>query len=230
MIYTRHALLSRDTTIMRGRDFAELTAFIAVAETQSFVRAASRLSVSRSALSGIEENPPLLAAAQSLDNKLAAFVAEATDSASDWVAIPGAWHREGTWLPANYWTSKPVFSICRLAIQHRTFTRNQTGHQSLYKFGSRGQGVLSTQSGRHELQPPLVEKIKDCPFSFCPGLHWPQQAASCTPGTFRPGALSSAGRSRCGGFRALRGWSRRCSSSSLKSGARVTHPPVSYVA
>jgi len=35
-----------------------------------------------SSLMVIEENPPLLAAAQSLDNKLAAFVAEATDSAS----------------------------------------------------------------------------------------------------------------------------------------------------
>jgi DNA-binding transcriptional LysR family regulator len=36
---------------MRGSDFAELTAFVAVAETQSFVRAASRLGLSRSALS-----------------------------------------------------------------------------------------------------------------------------------------------------------------------------------
>jgi hypothetical protein len=33
-----------------------------------------------SSLMVIEENPPLLAAAQSLDNKLAAFVAKATDS------------------------------------------------------------------------------------------------------------------------------------------------------
>jgi hypothetical protein len=37
----------------------------------------------------IEENPPLLAAAQSLDNKLAAFVAEATDSASQTVKSHG---------------------------------------------------------------------------------------------------------------------------------------------
>ena len=36
---------------MRGSDFAELTAFVAVAETQSFVRAAARLGLSRSALS-----------------------------------------------------------------------------------------------------------------------------------------------------------------------------------
>jgi len=36
---------------MRGSDFAELVAFITVAETQSFVRAASRLGLSRSALS-----------------------------------------------------------------------------------------------------------------------------------------------------------------------------------
>jgi DNA-binding transcriptional LysR family regulator len=36
---------------MRGSDFAELTAFVTVAETQSFVRAASRLGLSRSALS-----------------------------------------------------------------------------------------------------------------------------------------------------------------------------------
>ena len=36
---------------MRGSDFAELTVFVAVAETQSFVRAASRLGLSRSALS-----------------------------------------------------------------------------------------------------------------------------------------------------------------------------------
>jgi len=36
---------------VRGSDFAELTAFVAVAETQSFVRAASRLGLSRSALS-----------------------------------------------------------------------------------------------------------------------------------------------------------------------------------
>jgi DNA-binding transcriptional LysR family regulator len=36
---------------MRGSDFTELTAFVAVAETQSFVRAAARLGLSRSALS-----------------------------------------------------------------------------------------------------------------------------------------------------------------------------------
>jgi len=36
---------------MRGSDFAELTAFVAVAEAQSFARAASRLGLSRSALS-----------------------------------------------------------------------------------------------------------------------------------------------------------------------------------
>ena len=36
---------------MKGSDFAELTAFVAVAETQSFVRAASGLGLSRSALS-----------------------------------------------------------------------------------------------------------------------------------------------------------------------------------
>jgi len=36
---------------MRGNDFAELAAFVAVAEAQSFVRAASRLGLSRSALS-----------------------------------------------------------------------------------------------------------------------------------------------------------------------------------
>ena len=36
---------------MRGSDFAELVAFVTVAETQSFVRAASRLGLSRSALS-----------------------------------------------------------------------------------------------------------------------------------------------------------------------------------
>ena len=36
---------------MRGGDFPELTAFVTVAETQSFVRAASRLGLSRSALS-----------------------------------------------------------------------------------------------------------------------------------------------------------------------------------
>ena len=36
---------------MRGSDFAELTAFVAVAETRSFIRAASRLGLSRSALS-----------------------------------------------------------------------------------------------------------------------------------------------------------------------------------
>lgn len=36
---------------MKGSDFAELTAFVAVAETQSFARAASRLAISRSALS-----------------------------------------------------------------------------------------------------------------------------------------------------------------------------------
>ncbi|MGR9193499.1 LysR family transcriptional regulator [Rhizobium leguminosarum] len=36
---------------MRGSDFAELTAFVAVAETQSFARAASKLGLSRSALS-----------------------------------------------------------------------------------------------------------------------------------------------------------------------------------
>ena len=42
-----------------------------------------------SSLMVIEENPPLLAAAQSLDNKLAAFVAEATDSASQTVKSHG---------------------------------------------------------------------------------------------------------------------------------------------
>jgi DNA-binding transcriptional LysR family regulator len=36
---------------VKGSDFAELTAFVAVAETQSFVRAAPRLGFSRSALS-----------------------------------------------------------------------------------------------------------------------------------------------------------------------------------
>ncbi|TPK63033.1 LysR family transcriptional regulator [Mesorhizobium sp. B2-4-19] len=36
---------------MRGSDFAELIAFVAVAETRSFVRAASKLNLSRSALS-----------------------------------------------------------------------------------------------------------------------------------------------------------------------------------
>jgi DNA-binding transcriptional LysR family regulator len=44
-------LVEQETTIVKGSDFAELTAFVAVAETQSFVRAAPRLGLSRSALS-----------------------------------------------------------------------------------------------------------------------------------------------------------------------------------
>jgi uncharacterized protein (DUF302 family) len=42
-----------------------------------------------SSLTVIEENPPLLAAAQSLDNKLAALVAEATDSVNQMLKSDG---------------------------------------------------------------------------------------------------------------------------------------------
>lgn len=80
---------------MRGSDFAELEAFIAVAETKSFVRAAARLGLSRSALShtirGLEErvgtrllnrttrSVALTDAGKTLFNRLPAAFAEIRD-------------------------------------------------------------------------------------------------------------------------------------------------------
>src|SRR6186713_2271209 len=131
MIYTRHALLSRNTTIMRGRDFAELTAFIAVAETQSFVQAASRLSVPRSALSGIEEKPrcsPLRN--PSTTNSQLSLWKPRTAPVTGLLFLE---HGTGKLLGCQnrYSLSAGWQSSTGL------LRRNQTGHQSLYKFGSR---------------------------------------------------------------------------------------------
>jgi uncharacterized protein (DUF302 family) len=68
-------------TMIRHDITAGLFAPVELLVTEDADRAGTTVTYVRpSSLMVIEENPPLLAAAQSLDNKLAAFVAKATDS------------------------------------------------------------------------------------------------------------------------------------------------------
>jgi uncharacterized protein (DUF302 family) len=70
-------------TMIRHDITAGLFAPVELLVTEDADRSGTTVTYVRpSSLMVVEENPPLLAAAQSLDNKLAAFVAEATDGAS----------------------------------------------------------------------------------------------------------------------------------------------------
>lgn len=77
-------------TMIRHDITAGLFAPVELLVTEDADRSGTTVTYVRpSSLMVVEENPSLLAAAQSLDNKLAAFVAEATDSASQTVKSHG---------------------------------------------------------------------------------------------------------------------------------------------